>query len=167
MQCHVHAAKASRWLMMNEVFKPRTSEHLPQICQQTFGEPSVMSNAPCWCFDWSHPFQKNETSMIYYESFLSKQAFWLKLWALSWISTKNLVQTKTSIQDPAVSFTTSSGGSYPMYLYRFQGSNHSIALATFLLRPARGARGSAKGVPEANLPKDHMKPKWTHVSTIN
>ena len=30
--------------MINEGFKPRTSEHLPQICQQTFGEPSVMSN---------------------------------------------------------------------------------------------------------------------------
>lgn len=27
MQCHVDAAKASRWLMINEVFKPRTSEH--------------------------------------------------------------------------------------------------------------------------------------------
>lgn len=123
---------------------------------------------PCWCADWSHPFQKNETSMIYYESFLSKQAkqaFWEKLWALSF-STKNLVQTKTSIQDPAVS-QNHRVDSYPMYLYRFQGSNHSIALATFLLRPARGARGSAKGVPEANLPKDHMKPKWTHVSTIN
>lgn len=168
MQCHVDAAKASRWLMINEVFKPRTSEHLPQICQQTFGEPSVMSN---------------ETVLVLrLEPSLSKK--W-DLHDLLWIipiQTSFLMKTLC----PMIFFHKESGpnknfhprpgcfnsqnhrvDSYPMYLYRFQGSNHSIALATFLLRPARGARGSAKGVPEANLHKDHMKPKWTHVSTIN
>ena len=34
--------KASRWFM----------KFWSQVCQQTFGEPSVMSNAPCWCCDW-------------------------------------------------------------------------------------------------------------------